>query len=134
MKSMERLKDMLCDELEKMSSKGEITSGSLDTIDKLTHSIKSIATIIAMEDAGYSNYGSYDNGSYDDGSYDYGRNSYRTSPRRDGRGRYSNRGYSRRDYSRDDKEDVVERLEDMMQETSDHEVREALKKALQSMK
>lgn len=47
------LKDMLCDELDKVVKKGELSAGSLDVIDKLTHSIKSIETIMAMN--GYSN-------------------------------------------------------------------------------
>ena len=79
MKSMEELRDMLSEELEHITEQGEITSGSLEIIDKLTHSIKSIDTIIAMEEAGYS----------DDGygrHYGYGRKSH-------SRGR---RGYSGR--------------------------------------
>ena len=84
MKGMEDLRDMLCDELYNITEQGEITSSSLEIIDKLTHSIKSIDTIMAMEE-GYSNnsYGSYGN---------YGRVSY-------GRGNYED-GYSRRGYSR----------------------------------
>ena len=54
MEYMHELKDMLCEELERIADKGELTAGSLETIDKLTHSIKSIATIIAMDEAGYS--------------------------------------------------------------------------------
>ena len=128
MKGMEEMRDLLCKELDKIAMKGELTAGQLDTIDKLTHSIKSLDTIMAMEEAGYSNDGSYYDGSYDD-RYDDG--SY--ARRRDSMGRYSRRGYSRR-YSRDDKEDVVEKIEDMMQETSDQHVKSALKKALQAMK
>ena len=54
MEYMHELKEMLCEELEKIAREGELTAGSLDTVDKLTHSIKSIATIMAMEDSGYS--------------------------------------------------------------------------------
>lgn len=89
MKHMEQLKDMLCKELEEITSKGELTAGSLDTIDKLTHSIKSIETIMAMggysRDDGYSmdgnsyarrnRFGQFSrNGSHDssyDNSYNY---------------------------------------------------------------
>ena len=63
MKMMEELRDMLCEELENMTEQGEITTGSLEIIDKLTHSIKSIDTILAMEEAGYSDdykYSRYD--------------------------------------------------------------------------
>ena len=47
--SMYELKEMLCKEIDKIADKGEISAGSLDAIDKLTHSIKSIVTIMAME-------------------------------------------------------------------------------------
>lgn len=57
MHKMEELKEMLCEELDKITKKGELSAGSLDVIDKLTHSIKSIATIIAMDEAqGYDGY------------------------------------------------------------------------------
>lgn len=100
MKHIEQLRDMLCEELDEMTKKGKLTVDSLDAIDMLTHSIKSIDTILAMEDAGYSNGYSgrryyYDDGysrrgSYNNnGSYAGGR-----GRRRDSNGRYS-RGDSR---------------------------------------
>lgn len=100
MKGMEDLREMLCEELSNITEQGEITSGSLEIIDKLTHSIKSIDTIMAMEEAGYSNEhgysrydGGYGRGGYDDGysrrgSYARGRGG---NARRDPQGRYSNR-------------------------------------------
>ena len=101
MKHMEDLRDMLCDELDNITEQGEITQGSLEIIDKLTHSIKSIDTIMAMEEANYSNdrgYSRYDGysrrGSYDDDNYRR-RNSYArgrgSNANRDSQGRYSNR-------------------------------------------
>lgn len=83
MNKMEELKEMLCEELEKITKKGELSAGSLDVVDKLTHSIKSIDTIMAMEEAGYSNESGY--------SYARGRGRY---ARRDSMGRYSNGGGS----------------------------------------
>ena len=72
---------MLEKELDSLSKKDELTAESLEYIDKLTHAIKSISTIVAMEEA--KEHGSYDNysrgGSYDGsyGSYDnYSRRSY----------------------------------------------------------
>lgn len=53
---MKRLRDMLCDELNKITRKGEITVNSLPTIDQLTHAIKSIDTIIAMSEYGHDDY------------------------------------------------------------------------------
>lgn len=82
---------------------GKLSTGDIDYIDKLTHSLKSIKSVMAMEEAemddGYSERGysrGYDRGSYrgsynDGGSYAMGR----------GRGRYANRDSMGR-YSRDD--------------------------------
>ena len=131
MEYMHELKEMLCDELEEIAEKGELTAGSLDTIDKLTHSIKSIATVMAMEDADYS----YDNGNMS------GMNSYRGgsyAQRRDSRGRYSRRGSYRRGmrggYSRDDETDkMIMKLEKMMNETQDQNARQAIEQAISAI-
>ena len=95
MQKMEELRDMLCEELDKITKKGELSAGSLDVVDKITHSIKSIDTIMAMN--GYSN--GYSN-----------RNSY--ARRRDSMGRYS-RDYG---YSRDDE---IQILKDQLREMRD---------------
>lgn len=133
MRYVEDLKEMLCDELDKIASKGELTAGSLDTVDKLSHSLKSVLTIMAME--GYGD--SYDDWSYEDGSYERGgnRGGGRSNRRgRDSMGRYTSRSYarngrSRRMYSGDDMEKVTE----MMNEVEDPKVRQALQKALDKM-
>lgn len=134
MEYMHELKEMLCDELMQIADKGELTAGSLDTIDKLTHSIKSIATIMAMEDSDYSrdDMGGNMNRSYRGGSY---------AQRRDSRGRYSrenrmNRGSyaGRRGYSRDEETDkMVEKLEKMMEKTQDENVRQAIEQAIDTI-
>lgn len=77
MHKMEMLRDRLCDELDELTGVEKISTSSLDAIDKLTHSIKSIDTILAMEQSGYSNGMPYYRG------YSYARN-------RDSMGRYSN--------------------------------------------
>lgn len=133
MRYVEDLKEMLCDELDKIASKGELTAGSLDTVDKLSHSLKSVLTIMAME--GYGD--SYDDWSYEDGSYENrgNRGGGRSNRRgRDSMGRYTSRSYarngrSRRMYSGDDMEKVTE----MMNEVEDPKVRQALQKALDKM-
>lgn len=117
MRHLEEIKDMLCDELDKIAEQGELTAGSLDSVDKLTHSLKSIETIMAMDE--YSHDGRYDRG------YSY---------RRDARGRYSrdrmsDREYNRR-YSRETKEEMIDKLEDMMEESTDHKVKSAIQKAI----
>lgn len=132
MRYMKDVKDMLCEELEKIAQKGELTTGALDAVDKLTHSIKSIVTIMAMEDSGYSSDGSY-RGSYrgqsEDGSYDGG--SYESSYRR-GRsmttGRYISRASGR--YSRDG---MREKLEEMMENAPDDHTRQEIQRLIDKM-
>ena len=137
MRDYEELKMLLCEELEKIAKKGELTAGSLDTIDKLTHSIKSLLTIMAMEEGGesYARYGgSYARGrSREGGSYRDGRSreggsyeSYARGQRRDSMGRYSRRGYSRED-------DIAERLMDIMEDIDDPKVKQTLHKAIEKM-
>ena len=103
MKVYEQIKDMLCDELEGIAKKKELTTSSLDVIDKAIDVIKDISTIEAMEQeygysqqGGYSQEGGYSGGyfgrmpyyMYDEGSsYARGRGS---NANRDSRGRYSN--------------------------------------------
>lgn len=115
MHKMEELKDMLCEELEDITAKGQLTAGDLDTVDKLTHSIKSIDTILAM--GGYS----YDNGMM------YGR-------KRDRMGRYSreNRtGYSR-GYSYG-KESMMNELKELMSMAETDKEREAIRRCMDEM-
>lgn len=134
MRYIEDLKEMLCDELDKIASKGELTAGSLDTVDKLSHSLKSVLTIMAME--GYGD--SYDDWSYEDGSYERGgnRGGGRSNRRnRDSMGRYTSRSYarngrSRRMYSGDDME---QKITELMNEADDPKVRQALQRALDKM-
>lgn len=104
---MEKLRDMLCDELEKITKKGELSTGSLDVIDKLTHSIKSIDTIMAMEGSSYEN--RRDRG----GSYNY---SYERG------GSYARRRDAMGRYSRDEaKMELAEELRNLESEMSDEE-------------
>ena len=113
MHTLEKLRDMLMDELAHCAEKDQLSTNSLYTVDKLTHAVKSIDTIMAMEDAGYSNDG-----------YSYAR-----GRRRDSMGRYSrdyNRGNSYRNmgYSREDaKESLVDQLREIsMGAEGDHKM------------
>lgn len=124
MHKMYELREMLCEELDKITKKGELSAGSLDVVDKLTHSIKSIDTIIAMEEAGYSGEDYAMRGN----SYARGRGS---NARRDSMGRYSSDNYSMRggrsgergrNYSYDDEmNNLREQLEDMERMAKDEE-------------
>lgn len=152
MHKLEELKEMLMRELENLTKKGELSAGSLDAVDKLTHSIKSICYIIeAMEgEEGYSgargrgrnarrdSMGRYADGSYREGgsSYREGGSSYRdggsyreggNSSYRDG-GSYRE-GRSGRGYSRDDaKEEIVEQLREMEMDAKDEQTKRMVQK------
>lgn len=90
MHNLYKLKDMLCEELEKYGTKSELSGGTLEIVDKLAHAIKNLDKIIeAYEDQ---EQGSYDGGSYNGGSYrGYSRTPYGGSYMNGG----SYRGYSR---------------------------------------
>lgn len=128
------LKDMLCQELEDLVKKGELSAGALDAVDKLTHSIKSLVTIIAMEEGGYSNDGSYDgyngNGGMNGGSYNSYARGYSGRRGRDSMGRYT----SGRRYSRDEaKDEVMRHLEKAMNGASG-EQRKIIQDAVDELK
>ena len=121
------LKNMLCDELDEIARKGELSTGDLDVVDKLTHSIKSLVTIMAMDEGGYSGARRRDSmGRYADGRYyDDGEND----------GGYSGRRYYERRYSRDEgKSHMTHQLEKMMEEATTREEREAIQSALGKLK
>lgn len=121
MDKMTELYDILCDELEKITAKGELTAGSLDAVDKIVDIMKD------MEEMGYSgdgnmmgrsynrSYGRSYRGSYNRGSY---------AQRRDSRGRYS------RDYSR---HDIVEQLEDIMEQAPNEQSRREIERLIMKM-
>ena len=116
-KSIHDLRDMLCEELENVTAqRGSLSTDKLKVIDMLTHSIKSIDTIIAMEESGYSR--DYRGRMfYNDGSY---------ARNRDGR-------YSRDDgYSRDDH--LMHKLEEMLHESGSEKERDMIKRFMEQMK
>lgn len=120
------LKDMLCKELEEYGSKGELTAGSLNTIDTLAHAIKNIDKIIMnYEGEEYSNRGSYDRGSYRGASYRRGRG---RNAKRDSMGRYSSYddGYSRAD-------DMIEQMYNMMESVPDEHTRQQMQRIISNM-
>ena len=52
MRAMHDLKEMLCKELDKITMKGELTAGGLETAHKLTDTIKNIDKIMMLEEDG----------------------------------------------------------------------------------
>ena len=150
---MHDLKDLLCAELEDYADKGKksgkMSMGDLDSIHKLTDTVKNILKIDLLEsEEGYSEDGHYMGegriygASYDDGmrrgvgySYARGRGRY---AKRDSMGRYSrDDGYMRRDggYSREDgKAYMMEQLEDMMEDAEKPAEKEALRRCMEALK
>ena len=155
---MHDLKDLLCAELEDYAEKGK-TSGKmsmvdLDSIHKLTDTVKNILKIDMLEsETGYSEDGayigegriygtSYDDGMRRGGGYSYARGRGRYA-KRDSMGRYSrDDGYMRRDgrgmrdsYSRDEgKAYMMEQLEDMMEDAEKPAEKEALRRCMEALK
>ena len=132
-KAMYDLRDMLCKELDEISRKGELGAGDLEIAHKLTDTIKNIDKIEMMEDDGYSRDGDY----LRDGDYSRG-GDWRADMRgTSGRGSsYARRGthYVRGHYSRaDSMEHLREQINDMMRETDDDRVKEALRRAASLM-
>lgn len=134
---------------------GKLTAGDVDYVDKLTHTLKSIKTTIAMieheneysEGRGYAydsmSYArgtnrsmpnrmypggsSYDDMSYNDGnSYARGRGS---NAKRDNMGRYS----SERGYSRDSKEDMMSELRELMQDAPDERTKQEFQRFMSKL-
>lgn len=121
------LKKMLCKELENVANQKELSAGDLETVDKLTHSIKSLVTIMAMEDGGYS---------YNDGySGARGRSRDMNYARYNDGGRYYDNGYSGRRYSRDEgKSYMIQQFERLMNESSSPEEHEVLQSAINRLR
>jgi hypothetical protein len=151
---MHDLKDLLCADLEDYAEKGKksgkMSMGDLETVHKLTDTVKNILKIDTLkEELGYSEdtdfmgegrmYGvSYDDGMHREGGYSYARG--RRYARRDSMGRYSRdgdmsyRGGMRGGYSREDgKHYMMEELCRLMDEASTPTEREALKKCMQAL-
>lgn len=139
MKHLEKLKEALCEELDKFGKSGDITVNSLDKIHRLTDTIKNIDKIMALEDSGYSEEYMGD-GMMHGNSYARGRR----YAKRDSMGRYSgDGGYSEDDdyserrmgrgYSRDEATDrIMHSLGELMESASPKE-RETLKKWMREL-
>ena len=121
------LKETLCKELEEYGSKGELTAGTLDVVDKLAHTIKNLDKIIDKyeEQEGYS--GDYDDGmsakrnrTYNiRGSYARGRNA-----KRDSMGRYSRNSYD---------DGMISELRSLMEDAPDDRTRREFQSFIQKI-
>lgn len=158
---MHKIKEMLMEELKEFEKKSDLKAGDLETIHKLTDTVKNIDKIEMLEDGegGYSEaggwmadgrmYGTYDHGS----SYARGRGRGRNA-KRDSMGRYSredgysmNGGYSeergmrggqgrnsRRGYSYGGaKGYMVDKLEEMMDMAETEQERKAIEQCMMKL-
>jgi hypothetical protein len=151
---MHKIKEMLMKELYEYEEKakkmngGKLSAGDLETLHKLTDTVKNIDKIEMLEeDGGYSEDGAYmGEGRIYGTSYARGRR----NARRDSMGRYSREGgmpydgsssYARggmRDgrmgYSRDGaKEHMIEKMEDMMEEAETPREKEAIRQCIMKL-
>jgi hypothetical protein len=135
MKVYDQIKEMLCDELEDIARKNELTPNNLDIIDTSIDILKDIKTIEAM-DQEYPDNNGYSQGYYrampyymyddmgmprDGSSYARGRSS---NAQRDSRGRYMSGGYSG---------DTKEELQRLLNAAKDDRERDAIRTALDHM-
>lgn len=129
MKSLYNLKEMLCNELEEMTQKDELSMGDLDIAHKLTNTIKNIGKIEMLEDGdGYSRGGDWEArgrfGRYDEGGSSYAR-----------RGTHYVRGH----YSRDDggysehSGSLMDELESLKRHTGNQNVRDLAQRLMDEM-
>ena len=130
---MDKLKENLWKELDKIDRKEDLNPGDLELAHKLTDTIKNIDKICMLEEeAGYSEAMDMDNGGYGRGS------SYANRGQHYVRGHYSRDGYSsRRDsrgrYSRDDgRSAMMEHLE-MAMDAATEQDRETIKRFMRQM-
>ena len=153
---MHDLKDLLCAELEDYAEKGKksgkMSMGDLESIHKLTDTVKNILKIDMLEEeSGYSEDGhymgegriygtSYESGYSERGGSSYARGRGRYA-KRDSMGRYSRddgmsyRGGMRGGYSRHDgKHYMMEQLEEMMEEAEKPAEKEALRRCMDALK
>ena len=149
MEYIEKIKKMLCKELDEYAMKGKLTMADLDAVHKLTDTVKNLDKIEMFEGEsdGYSEARggrSYMHGSsYEDDMIDSERRGRGRNARRDSMGRYSSDdGMSYDDYSEermdrrysrgDAKDHMMNRLGSMM-ESADPNEREILKDCMRKL-
>lgn len=127
---MHKIEQMLCDELDAIADEGRLSRDTLNDIDKITHSLKSLKAVMAMDEysGNYSNDYSYDSG--------YGGT---MSTRRDSMGRYSRDGGNsyqnsyRSERGRMSGDDMTDMLEQMLRNATDTKERQAIQKIMDHM-
>lgn len=148
MEYIEKIKKMLCKELDEYAMKGKISGADLDMIWKLTDTVKNLDKIEMLEDESGGRHRGHSYGmSYDDDMMYSERRGRGRNARRDSMGRYSSDdgnydgssyrgGYYAKDgrgYSRDDAKDhLMSKLGEAMEDADPNE-REILKDAMRKI-
>lgn len=138
MEYIEKIKKMLCRELEEYGEKNRLSASDLEMVWKLTDTVKNLNKIEMLEEGEYSQRGYSRAMSYDDDMSYADRRGRGSNARRDSMGRYSSEdGYSEnsyaRRYSRDGAKDhIMNKLGEMMEEADPNE-REILKDAMRKI-
>jgi len=150
---MHKIKELLMEELYEYEDKvkksgGKLTTGDLETLHKLTDTVKNIDKIEMFEDSGYSEGGDWMGEgrmygtSYRGGLSNGGGSSYSQAARgrgsnasRDSRGHYSSRRYSQNGYSYGDDaaEEMIEKAQDMLSEAENEEQKRAIKQLIRKL-
>ena len=151
MHELYELKEMLMKELEEYGRKGEMSAGSLEIVDKLSHAVKNLCKIIEAaeeEDEGYSRRGGsyyYEGGQGGNtntarmgrggsgGGSSYARGGGRgrgRNARRDSMGRYSRTGGSM--YYRN-ADELVEQLEELMEDAPNEQIKQRMGQLVQEL-
>lgn len=150
MHELYELKEMLMKELEEYGRKGEMSAGSLEIVDKLSHAVKNLCKIIEAaeeEEEGYSRRGGsyyYEGGQGGNtntarmgrggsgGGSSYARGGGRgrgRNARRDSMGRYSRNGGT---YYRN-ADELVEQLEDLMEDAPNEQIKQRMGQLVQEL-
>ena len=151
MHELYELKEMLMKELEEYGRKGEMSAGSLEIVDKLSHAIKNLCKIIEAEEEeeeGYSRRGGsyyYEGGQGGNtntarmvrggsgGGSSYARGGGRgrgRNARRDSMGRYSRTGGTM--YYRN-ADELVEQLEELMEDAPNEQIKQRMGQLVQEL-
>ena len=122
MKELLDLKNTLCNDLKEYGRKGKMSTGDLEVVDKLTHTIKNLDKIIENYDEDYSNAYAYRGGysnRYDDGRYSMARG---RGAKRDSMGRYSRSN-----------DMMIHELRELMEDAPDERTREEFQQFISKM-
>lgn len=142
MQTYHEIKKMLCKELDDVAHKGRIDKyDDLDVIDKLTHSLKSVETIIAMAESQYEGTSNrymppyvYGGHSFDDRMSEMDGRS--NAQRRNAMGQFSrdeSYGYGNNAMYRSRDEGMVHELEELMYKAKDDETRMKFKRFIMDL-